>query len=99
MKPGTVNETTTDRLAGGISIQGSINPFDAVLAESLPEIQRKNIRVVGSAYLPDADERIDFKAPRPTDPLFTQYPGTAKRYTFGMILETVASDILKRIRD
>lgn len=83
----------------GAASKDSGNPFDIVLTEPVQENDRRNVRIVGSAYLPDEERKIDFKAPRPAEPLFTQDPDRANRFTFGMAIETVATDILKRLGD
>ncbi len=89
-------ETSAD---ADIASKDSGNPFGSVLAEPAQENDRRNVRIVGSAYLPDEERKIDFKAPRPAEPLFTQDPDRANRFTFGMAIETVATDILKRLGD
>lgn len=83
----------------GTASRDSGNPFGMILAAPAQENDRRNVRIVGSAYLPDEEGKIDFKASRPSEPLFAPDPDRANRFTFGMAIETVAADILKRIGD
>ncbi|MFT7754906.1 UNVERIFIED_CONTAM: hypothetical protein ODX46_01960, partial [Salmonella enterica subsp. enterica serovar Enteritidis] len=52
-------ETSAD---ADIASKDSGNPFGSVLAEPAQENDRRNVRIVGSAYLPDEERKIDFKA-------------------------------------
>ncbi|MGN8023772.1 DUF2865 domain-containing protein [Phyllobacterium sp. 22229] len=95
-KHGARDERATE--TGTIARDGG-NPFGMILAAPAQENNRRNVRIVGSAYLPDDEGKIDFKASRPSEPLFAQDPDRANRFTFGMAIETVAADILKRLGD
>ncbi|MEJ1121705.1 DUF2865 domain-containing protein [Phyllobacterium sp. CCNWLW183] len=62
----------------------------------IPETERQNVRMVGPAFLPDKSDAMDFRSLPREVPVEKE---VSTRFTAETVIETISTDILRRIRE